>query len=402
MNRHSKLIALTMGLLCLSHLSFASGLKNDVREKSPLTTKGDLYTFSTVNTRLPVGIAGQILSVDSSTATGLRWVSPSSAGAGTVTNSGNLTANAVVIGGGTTVISTITADTSTTNALFSTGTSPAFRNITSSDVAVGTFGPIRGGTGFASYTKGDLLTSAGGTDISKLGVGANGQILSVDSTQTLGMKWANASPLTTKGDIYVYASGIARLPIGSNGQILSADSSQVTGLKWVAAPTGGAGTPGGSTGQIQFNNGGSFAGAVSVSTDSTGTLLHIGNNTSGLVSLDVAGNIRSVPFVLTDAATIAIDASKSNLFTVTLGGNRILGTPTNASHGQKIIIFVSQDSTGSRTLTYDSGWRFGTDVVSPTLTTTAGKGDYLGAVFNRRGTTATMQSWDVVSVSKGY
>jgi len=41
---------------------------------SPLTTKGDLYTFSTVNARLPVGtINGQILQVNSGAATGLAW-----------------------------------------------------------------------------------------------------------------------------------------------------------------------------------------------------------------------------------------------------------------------------------------------------------------------------------------
>jgi len=41
---------------------------------SPLTTKGDLYTFSTVNARLAVGtINGQILQVNSGAATGLAW-----------------------------------------------------------------------------------------------------------------------------------------------------------------------------------------------------------------------------------------------------------------------------------------------------------------------------------------
>lgn len=41
---------------------------------SPLTTKGDIYTFSTVDARLPVGTDGQIIVADSTTATGLKWI----------------------------------------------------------------------------------------------------------------------------------------------------------------------------------------------------------------------------------------------------------------------------------------------------------------------------------------
>lgn len=40
---------------------------------SPLTTKGDLYTYDTAGTRLGVGADGQILIADSTQATGLRW-----------------------------------------------------------------------------------------------------------------------------------------------------------------------------------------------------------------------------------------------------------------------------------------------------------------------------------------
>ena len=40
---------------------------------SPLTTKGDLYSFDTDNARLPVGTNGQILVADSNEATGLKW-----------------------------------------------------------------------------------------------------------------------------------------------------------------------------------------------------------------------------------------------------------------------------------------------------------------------------------------
>lgn len=41
---------------------------------SPLTTKGDLYTFSTVDIRLPIGADGNALMADSTEATGLKWV----------------------------------------------------------------------------------------------------------------------------------------------------------------------------------------------------------------------------------------------------------------------------------------------------------------------------------------
>lgn len=44
---------------------------------SPLTTKGDLYTFSTVDARLPVALGdGKILQVASATAVGLAWSTP--------------------------------------------------------------------------------------------------------------------------------------------------------------------------------------------------------------------------------------------------------------------------------------------------------------------------------------
>jgi len=59
---------------------------------------------------------------------------------------------------------------------------------------------------------------------------------------------------------------------------------------------------------------------------------------------------------LTDAGTIAIDLSSGIHFQVTLGGNRTLGNPTNASAAKEIFVVVKQDATGGRTLSFDTDW----------------------------------------------
>lgn len=86
------------------------------------------------------------------------------------------------------------------------------------------------------------------------------------------------------------------------------------------------------------------------------------------------GPLAATVTTLTDAATVAVDMSVSNNFTVTLGGNRTLGNPTGLVVGQSGSIFVLQDATGSRTLAYSSYWDFpgGT---APTLSTAANAAD---------------------------
>lgn len=85
-------------------------------------------------------------------------------------------------------------------------------------------------------TKGDIMCH-NGTATSRIGVGTNGYVLTADSAEATGLKWAaasggTASPLTTKGDLYTYDTDNARLPIGTNDTVLMADSTQTTGMKW--------------------------------------------------------------------------------------------------------------------------------------------------------------------------
>lgn len=79
---------------------------------------------------------------------------------------------------------------------------------------------------------------------------------------------------------------------------------------------------------------------------------------------------------LSDAATIATDMTTGINFSVTLGGNRTLGAPTNTQDGRSGCYFFTQDGTGSRTLAYNSVWKF-SGGTAPTLTTTASAVDML-------------------------
>lgn len=79
---------------------------------------------------------------------------------------------------------------------------------------------------------------------------------------------------------------------------------------------------------------------------------------------------------LTDAATIAWDMSSGFDFTVTLGGNRTLGNPTNTVVGRRGRIRVVQDGTGSRTLTKSANHKTAAGAAL-TLSTAAGTVDYI-------------------------
>ena len=85
---------------------------------------------------------------------------------------------------------------------------------------------------------------------------------------------------------------------------------------------------------------------------------------------------------LTDAATIAVDASLGNDFRVTIAGNRTLGNPANPTDGQKIVVQVTQGAGGPFTLSYGTAYEFSTGLPQPTLSTTAGTTDLLGFVYN--------------------
>lgn len=90
----------------------------------------------------------------------------------------------------------------------------------------------------------------------------------------------------------------------------------------------------------------------------------------------------------TDGTTVTFDLSdttKGNIRNVVLAGNRTLAV-TNATVGQVFILNLTQDETGSRTVTWFSTSIKWPDNVAPVLSTGANKTDSFGFICTGTGT----------------
>jgi hypothetical protein len=88
-------------------------------------------------------------------------------------------------------------------------------------------------------TTGDIAyRSATANTNTRLAIGSTGQVLTVAAGVPSWATPSDQTPLTTKGDVFTFSTVDARLGVGANGTVLTADSAEATGLKW-AAPAGG-------------------------------------------------------------------------------------------------------------------------------------------------------------------
>jgi hypothetical protein len=202
-----------------------SGLTPSSILADPTNTKGDILArTSSALSRLGVGADGQVLTADSTQATGLRWT--------TVTGGGGGSARC-------TVSDTPPASPTLGDLWFDSAGVQLYiwyTDPTSSQwvVTVNEPGIGEGGMSDPTTTKGDLIARGVTAPATRLAVGTDGQVLMADSTQTLGIRWATPSPAVT---------------------------------------------PAGSSGQIQWNNGVAFGASANLFWDNTNGRLGIGTST---------------------------------------------------------------------------------------------------------------------------
>lgn len=121
---------------------------------------------------------------------------------------------------------------------------------------------------------------------------------------------------------------------------------------------------------------------------------YLKNDGSG--NLTWATTSGGAPVAISGGAT---NAALGSVFTFSSSSDTTLGVPTNPTDGQRCIWKFTNSGGSSVTLsltTSSGGFRFGTTVTGLTATT-AGKTDYIGAIYNSAG-----PYWDVVAYAKGY
>ena len=118
------------------------------------------------------------------------------------------------------------------------------------------------------------------------------------------------------------------------------------------------------------------------------------------VTKKVSASVLRNPTVvaLTYAATLNTDASAGDIFDVTLTGNATLANPTNPVSGKTLRWRITQDGTGSRTVTLGNKFVIPTSATSPLpFSTAASKMDVLAATYH-----AGRDKWDVIAFVMGY
>lgn len=211
----------------------------------------------------------------------------------------------------------------------------------------------------------------------------SGGILNIPSYSGGG----SSSPLTTKGDIWGFSTTDARIPIGSDNFVLTADSTQTLGVKWAASPSGFA-NPMTTAGDIIYENGTPAPARLAAGTATQ--VLHSGSTPSwGAISLtaDVSGILpiasggtgsTTQNFVdLTTAQSVAGIKTFSSL--ANLNGGISISSTTTIGNALRA---TTASRTSTSTLTSTSGWNNVCDATSGAITLTLpAASSFVGQMF---------------------
>ncbi len=190
--------------------------------------------------------------------------------------------------------------------------------------------------------------------------------LDLDISATL-LKANNLSDLTNAGT----ARTNLGLVIGTNVQAYDSDLAAIAALSTTAFGRALLALVDEAAGRTAFG-----IGSISTFAEATAAEYRAATASKALSAANVWSAAAAV--ALTDAATIAVDMATFLNATVTLGGNRTLGNPSNPKVGQSGFIKITQDGAGSRTLAYASNWEYAGGIGSiPALSTDIGAVDVI-------------------------
>jgi len=232
-------------------------------------------------------------------------------------------------------------------------------------------------TGDNAVTDGDVIGRLGFAASSETGTNAR---LVVAKIEAVAEETFDASNNATEMVFYLAADGAAasKMTLTSAGNLNIGGELQTTNIGYTDGDNAIVIADGGG---CTFPQDATFSGSIQVATvDFTDGDNAITIADGGGVTLPQAATFsKAVKTPLksnTDGSTVTFDLNEANTHTVTLGDNRTLAI-SNEDAGQKFIINLVQDGTGSRTVTWFSTikWAGGS---APTLTTTANKADSFG------------------------